>query len=216
MSEYIPSDEMYKFIDCRYTGVVVTARRARQLMMEDPTNSQGKPLLRAFDDLMDGKLHYQFMEPLEYEEAFPTGIYEPEVNETVTEVTDEEALDSLGSAIDAATTEAELTTDETVSEEQVQPLDDIAAASSIEQAVEEGSEIEVQVAPVAEIESTPKATSKGSKRAAKGSAAQVIAESPPEVLATTTDEDRTSRTLVDALPEESKAKPKSRKKAKPD
>ena len=76
--EYIPSDDMYKFIDCRYTGVVVTARRARQLMMEDPANARGKPLLRAFDDLMQGKLHYQFVEPLEYEEEYGEGVYYPQ------------------------------------------------------------------------------------------------------------------------------------------
>ncbi|MCL2547708.1 MAG: DNA-directed RNA polymerase subunit omega [Symbiobacteriaceae bacterium] len=78
MPEYIPSDEMYKFIDCRYTGVVVTARRARQLMMEDPTSAKGKPLLRAFDDLMQGKLHYQFVDPLEYEEEYGEGVYYPQ------------------------------------------------------------------------------------------------------------------------------------------
>ena len=62
MRDYIPSDEMYKFIDCRYTGVVVAARRARQLLAEDPIQTKGKPLLRAFDDLMSGKLRYYFAE----------------------------------------------------------------------------------------------------------------------------------------------------------
>ncbi|MCL2498360.1 MAG: DNA-directed RNA polymerase subunit omega [Symbiobacteriaceae bacterium] len=68
MSEYIPSDEMYKYIDCRYTGVVVAARRARQLMQEDPGNLKGKPLLRAFEELMSGKLQYCFVDPAPYEE----------------------------------------------------------------------------------------------------------------------------------------------------
>jgi len=72
---------MYKFIDCRYTGVVVTARRARQLMMEDPTNAKGKPLLRAFDDLMQGKLQYQFVDPLEYDAEYVEGVYYPDDEE---------------------------------------------------------------------------------------------------------------------------------------
>ena len=61
MPDHIPSDEMYKYIDCRYTGVVVAARRARQLLQADPTSVKGKPLLRAFDELMTGQLAYQFV-----------------------------------------------------------------------------------------------------------------------------------------------------------
>jgi DNA-directed RNA polymerase subunit K/omega len=62
---------MYKHIDCRYTGVVIAARRARQLMSEDPTNAAGKPLLRAFDDLMKGRLKYRFVDPHAlYEEEY--------------------------------------------------------------------------------------------------------------------------------------------------
>lgn len=77
MPEHIPSDEMYKYIDCRYTGVVVAAKRARQLMQEDPTSAKGKPLLRAFDELMTGKLHYEFTEPPEDEEPLIGDDFDP-------------------------------------------------------------------------------------------------------------------------------------------
>ena len=65
MPEHIPSDEMYNHVDCRYIAVVLTARRARQLMAADPTSALGKPLLRAFDELMDGQLHYEAIDPEE-------------------------------------------------------------------------------------------------------------------------------------------------------
>ena len=75
MPDYIPSDEMYKYIDCRYTGVVIAARRARQLMSEDPTSSRGKPLLRAFEDLMNGRLQYRFVDPMFYDEDYLEALY---------------------------------------------------------------------------------------------------------------------------------------------
>ena len=80
MPDYIPSDAMYKHIDCRYTGVVVAARRARQLMQEDPGNEKGKPLLRAFEELMAGKLQYRFVDILaaEDEEEYLEGPYYPD------------------------------------------------------------------------------------------------------------------------------------------
>ena len=79
MSDYIPSDEMYKHIDCRYTGVVVAAKRARQLMKEDPASIEGKPLLRAFEDMMQGRLRYRFTEPLSFEdEYYEEYSYDPE------------------------------------------------------------------------------------------------------------------------------------------
>jgi DNA-directed RNA polymerase subunit K/omega len=58
MTSTIPSDAIYKFVDCKYTGVVITARRARRLLEEDPKSELGKPVTRAFREVMEGQVNY--------------------------------------------------------------------------------------------------------------------------------------------------------------
>ena len=58
MTSTIPSDELYKFVDCKYTAVVITSRRARQLLEQDPKSELGKPVTRAFREVMEGKIDY--------------------------------------------------------------------------------------------------------------------------------------------------------------
>lgn len=62
MISTIPSDEIYKFVDCKYTGVVITARRARRLLEQDPKSELGKPVTRAFREVMEGKIGYHRIE----------------------------------------------------------------------------------------------------------------------------------------------------------
>ncbi len=61
----IPSDEIYKHADCKYTACIITAKRARELQNEQPKDSTNKPLLQAYDELMDGELTYRRMSPEE-------------------------------------------------------------------------------------------------------------------------------------------------------
>lgn len=58
MTSTIPSDELYKYVDCKYTAVVITARRARHLLEQDPKSELGKPVTRAFREVMEGKVGY--------------------------------------------------------------------------------------------------------------------------------------------------------------
>ena len=61
----IPSDEIYKYADCKYTACIITSKRARELQKELPKDSTNKPLLQAYDELMDGELTYRRLTPEE-------------------------------------------------------------------------------------------------------------------------------------------------------
>ncbi|MCE5196887.1 MAG: DNA-directed RNA polymerase subunit omega [Negativicutes bacterium] len=61
----IPSDEIYKHADCKYTACIITAKRARELQKSQPKDSSNKPLLQAYDELMGGELTYRRMNPEE-------------------------------------------------------------------------------------------------------------------------------------------------------
>jgi len=65
----IPSDEIYEHADCKYTACVIIAKRARELQKRQPKDSTNKPLLQAYDELMDGDLSYRRLDPEEIAEA---------------------------------------------------------------------------------------------------------------------------------------------------
>ena len=75
----IPSDEIYKHADCKYTACIITAKRARELQNEQPKDSTNKPLLQAYDELMDGDLSYRRPEPEELAVERPVKIEEEAV-----------------------------------------------------------------------------------------------------------------------------------------
>ena len=64
----IPSDDLYQHVDCKYTGVIVMAKRAREILKNSEKDKVGKPLLRAYDELMNGELEFFHALPEENEE----------------------------------------------------------------------------------------------------------------------------------------------------
>ena len=54
----IPSDDLYKHVNCKYTGVVVTAKRAREILKSSDKDSVIKPVLQAYDGVMSGELKF--------------------------------------------------------------------------------------------------------------------------------------------------------------
>ena len=54
----IPSDELYNHVPDKYTGVIITAKRAREIMKSADKDLISKPLLKAYDELMSGDLKF--------------------------------------------------------------------------------------------------------------------------------------------------------------
>ena len=63
----IPSDDLYKHVNCKYTGVVVTAKRAREILKSSDKDSVIKPVLQAYDELMSGELKFIHVIPKDEE-----------------------------------------------------------------------------------------------------------------------------------------------------
>lgn len=63
----IPSDDLYKHVNCKYTGVVVTAKRAREIFKSSAKDSVIKPVLQAYDELMSGELKFIHVIPKDEE-----------------------------------------------------------------------------------------------------------------------------------------------------
>ncbi|NLN83679.1 MAG: DNA-directed RNA polymerase subunit omega [Firmicutes bacterium] len=55
----IPSDEIFKHVNDKYTGVIVTAKRAREILINGDKDLKEKPLIMAYDELMAGKLKFK-------------------------------------------------------------------------------------------------------------------------------------------------------------
>lgn len=55
----IPSDEIFKHVNDKYTGVIVTAKRARDILINGDKELVQKPLIMAYDELMAGKLKFE-------------------------------------------------------------------------------------------------------------------------------------------------------------
>ena len=63
----IPSDDLYKHVNCKYTGVVVTAKHAREILKSSDKDSVIKPVLQAYDELMSGELKFIHVIPKDEE-----------------------------------------------------------------------------------------------------------------------------------------------------
>jgi len=70
----IPSDDLYNHVNCKYTGVVVTAKRAREILRTADKDKEStiKPVLQAYDELMSGELKFIHVIPKDDEPEIET------------------------------------------------------------------------------------------------------------------------------------------------
>jgi DNA-directed RNA polymerase omega subunit len=70
----IPSDDLYNHVNCKYTGVVATAKRAREILKNADKEKEStiKPVLQAYDELMSGELNFIHVIPKNEEPEIET------------------------------------------------------------------------------------------------------------------------------------------------